>query len=128
MGEDNPPEERHIRSYADLHMRSYADSAWLRCQVIDEVEEWRPDAEVVGWIAGCTCGWRAASWGPGAHVEAGLGVSVRLYEQLSRKPMSGSGSRSGSFGLGSSQYSRGSPTAAGTASAASRAGDPRSVK
>jgi hypothetical protein len=39
-----------------------ATGGWLRCQVIDEVEEWRPDAEVVGWVAGCTCGWRGTPW------------------------------------------------------------------
>ncbi|RBY96564.1 hypothetical protein DQ237_07995 [Blastococcus sp. TF02-8] len=34
----------------------------VRCEVIEEAEEWRPDADVVGWVAGCTCGWRGAPW------------------------------------------------------------------
>ncbi|MBN1095853.1 hypothetical protein JKP76_07310 [Blastococcus sp. TML/C7B] len=34
----------------------------VHCEVIEEAEEWRPDAEVVGWVAGCTCGWRGAPW------------------------------------------------------------------
>jgi hypothetical protein len=34
----------------------------VHCEVIEEVEEWRPDAEVVGWVAGCTCGWRGSPW------------------------------------------------------------------
>ncbi len=34
----------------------------VHCEAIDEVEEWRPDAEVVGWVAGCTCGWRGSPW------------------------------------------------------------------
>ena len=34
----------------------------VHCEVIEEAEEWRPDAEVVGWAAGCTCGWRGAPW------------------------------------------------------------------
>jgi hypothetical protein len=25
-------------------------------------QEWRPDAAVVGWVAGCTCGWRGTCW------------------------------------------------------------------
>lgn len=32
------------------------------CEVVDQAEEWRPDAEVVGWVAGCTCGWRGTPW------------------------------------------------------------------
>lgn len=27
-----------------------------------EAEEWRPDAAVVGWVAGCECGWRGRPW------------------------------------------------------------------
>ncbi|TQN37299.1 hypothetical protein FHU33_3942 [Blastococcus colisei] len=34
----------------------------VHCEVIEEAEEWRPDTEVVGWVAGCTCGWRGAPW------------------------------------------------------------------
>ena len=30
--------------------------------VIKQAEDWRPDAAVVGWAAGCTCGWRGAPW------------------------------------------------------------------
>ena len=30
--------------------------------MIDQAEEWRPDAAVVGWVAGCTCGWRGTCW------------------------------------------------------------------
>lgn len=26
------------------------------------VEEWRPDAAVIGWAAGCECGWRGRPW------------------------------------------------------------------
>lgn len=25
-------------------------------------DEWRPDGEVVGWRAGCACGWRGPDW------------------------------------------------------------------
>ena len=28
----------------------------VRLEVIDQAEQWRPDATVVGWAAGCTCG------------------------------------------------------------------------
>ncbi|CCG05176.1 hypothetical protein [Blastococcus saxobsidens] len=31
-------------------------------EVVDQAEEWRPDAAVVGWVAGCTCGWRGTPW------------------------------------------------------------------
>ena len=34
----------------------------MHCEVIEEAEEWRPDAAVVGWVAGCTCGWRGTPW------------------------------------------------------------------
>ena len=34
----------------------------VHCEVIEEAEEWRPDAAVVGWVAGCTCGWRGTPW------------------------------------------------------------------
>ncbi|TKJ18869.1 hypothetical protein [Blastococcus sp. CCUG 61487] len=34
----------------------------VRHEVIDQAEEWRPDAAVVGWAAGCTCGWRGTPW------------------------------------------------------------------
>jgi hypothetical protein len=34
----------------------------VRREVVDEAEEWRPDAAVVGWAAGCTCGWRGSPW------------------------------------------------------------------
>ncbi|NIH69217.1 hypothetical protein [Modestobacter marinus] len=37
-------------------------SGQVRLEVIEQVEEWRPDAEVVGWAAGCTCGWRGTPW------------------------------------------------------------------
>jgi hypothetical protein len=30
--------------------------------VIEQAEQWRPDAAVVGWVAGCTCGWRGTPW------------------------------------------------------------------
>ncbi|MDK3258098.1 hypothetical protein [Blastococcus capsensis] len=30
--------------------------------MIDQAEQWRPDAAVVGWAAGCTCGWRGTPW------------------------------------------------------------------
>ncbi|TKJ25717.1 hypothetical protein [Blastococcus sp. CCUG 61487] len=44
-------------------------SGQVHCEVIEQAEEWRPDAEVVGWVAGCTCGWRGTGWtrvpGPG---------------------------------------------------------------
>lgn len=41
----------------------------VHCEVIEEAEEWRPDAEVVGWVAGCACGWRGIPW---ARVPPGL--------------------------------------------------------
>jgi hypothetical protein len=34
----------------------------VRLQLIDQAEQWRPDAAVVGWAAGCTCGWRGTPW------------------------------------------------------------------
>jgi hypothetical protein len=34
----------------------------VRLEVIDQAEQWRPDAAVVGWAAGCTCGWRGTPW------------------------------------------------------------------
>ncbi|WP_254791216.1 hypothetical protein [Blastococcus tunisiensis] len=37
-------------------------SGQVRHEVIDQAEEWRPDAAVVGWAAGCTCGWRGTPW------------------------------------------------------------------
>jgi hypothetical protein len=37
-------------------------SGQVRLEVIDKAEEWRPDAAVVGWVAGCTCGWRGTPW------------------------------------------------------------------
>ena len=38
----------------------------VRLEVIDQAEEWRPDAAVVGWAAGCTCGCRGTP-GPAYH-------------------------------------------------------------
>ena len=37
-------------------------SGQVRLDVIDQAEQWRPDAAVVGWAAGCTCGWRGTPW------------------------------------------------------------------
>lgn len=37
-------------------------SGQARREVLEEAEEWRPDAAVVGWVAGCTCGWRGTPW------------------------------------------------------------------
>jgi hypothetical protein len=37
-------------------------SGQVRLEVIDQAEEWRPDAAVVGWAAGCTCRWRGTPW------------------------------------------------------------------
>ncbi|CCG05695.1 hypothetical protein [Blastococcus saxobsidens] len=37
-------------------------SGQVRREVVEQAEEWRPDAEVVGWVAGCTCGWRGTPW------------------------------------------------------------------
>ena len=37
-------------------------SGQVRREVLEEAEEWRPDAAVVGWVAGCTCGWRGTPW------------------------------------------------------------------
>ena len=37
-------------------------SGQVRLEVIDQAEQWRPDAAVVGWVAGCTCGWRGTPW------------------------------------------------------------------
>lgn len=31
-------------------------------EVLEEAEEWRPDAAVVGYAAGCECGWRGRPW------------------------------------------------------------------
>jgi hypothetical protein len=28
----------------------------------DGAQEWRPDVAVVGWAAGCECGWRGPTW------------------------------------------------------------------
>jgi hypothetical protein len=37
-------------------------SGQVRLEVIEQAEQWRPDAAVVGWAAGCTCGWRGTPW------------------------------------------------------------------
>ena len=37
-------------------------SGQVRLEVVDQAEEWRPDVAVVGWVAGCTCGWRGTCW------------------------------------------------------------------
>ena len=37
-------------------------SGQVRLEVIDQAEQWRPDAAVVGWAAGCACGWRGTPW------------------------------------------------------------------
>ena len=37
-------------------------SGQVGLEVIEQAEEWRPDAAVVGWVAGCTCGWRGTPW------------------------------------------------------------------
>ncbi len=37
-------------------------SGQVRLEVIEQAEQWRPDAAVVGWVAGCTCGWRGTPW------------------------------------------------------------------
>jgi hypothetical protein len=34
----------------------------VRREVVEQAEEWRPDAAVVGWAAGCACGWRGTPW------------------------------------------------------------------
>jgi hypothetical protein len=31
-------------------------------EILEEAEEWRPDAAVVAWVAGCECGWRGRPW------------------------------------------------------------------
>ncbi|MGY1914200.1 hypothetical protein ABC795_05520 [Blastococcus sp. HT6-30] len=31
-------------------------------EVTEQAEDWLPDAAVVGWVAGCTCGWRGTPW------------------------------------------------------------------
>jgi hypothetical protein len=48
-----------IRGDGIVHPRT---SGQVRLEVIDQAEEWRPDAAVVGWVAGCTCGWRGTPW------------------------------------------------------------------
>ena len=37
-------------------------SGQVGLEVIEQAEQWRPDAAVVGWVAGCTCGWRGTPW------------------------------------------------------------------
>ena len=48
-----------IRGDGIVHAHS---SGQVRLEVIDQAEEWRPDAAVAGWAAGCTCGWRGTPW------------------------------------------------------------------
>ena len=55
----------------------------VHCEVIEEAEEWRPDAEVVGWVAGCACGWRGIPW---ARVPPGLAEWRRNGASHSRCP------------------------------------------
>ncbi|GAB3312760.1 hypothetical protein GCM10027451_25900 [Geodermatophilus aquaeductus] len=43
----------------------------VHCEVIEQAEEWRPGAEVVGRAAGRTCGWRGTPLGPRACMGAG---------------------------------------------------------
>lgn len=31
-------------------------------EVLDDVATWRPVSDVIGWVAGCECGWRARPW------------------------------------------------------------------
>ncbi|SDY74128.1 hypothetical protein SAMN05661080_04458 [Modestobacter sp. DSM 44400] len=48
-----------IRGDGIVHPRT---SGEVGLEVVDQAEEWRPDAAVVGWVAGCTCGWRGTPW------------------------------------------------------------------
>lgn len=48
-----------IRGDGIVHPRT---TGQVRREVIDQAEQWRPDAAVVGWAAGCTCGWRGTPW------------------------------------------------------------------
>jgi hypothetical protein len=34
----------------------------VRREVLQQGEEWRPDAAIVGYVAGCACGWRGRPW------------------------------------------------------------------
>ncbi len=45
--------------------------------MIDQAEQWRPDAAVAGWVAGCTCGWRGTPLDP-RTTEAGRPRARRL--------------------------------------------------
>lgn len=51
--------------------------AGAELQVLEEVEEWRPDAAVVGWVAGCACGWRGRPW-TRVHAQDQVDVEGRL--------------------------------------------------
>jgi hypothetical protein len=50
----------------------------VRWEVVEETEEWRPDAAVVGWVAGCTCGWRGIPWARVTAWELGDPAARRL--------------------------------------------------
>jgi hypothetical protein len=37
-------------------------SKGVSVRTADGKQEWRPDAAVIGWRAGCECGWRGPAW------------------------------------------------------------------
>ena len=52
-----------------------AGSSGSRGILVDfDRDEWRPDSEVVGWRAGCDCGWRGSDW---ARVSKGAPIDAR---------------------------------------------------
>ena len=48
-----------IRGDGMVHPRT---SGEVGLEVVDQAEQWRPDAAVVGRAAGCPCGWRGTRW------------------------------------------------------------------
>jgi hypothetical protein len=48
-----------LRGDGILHSHT---SGHVHREVTEQAEQWRPDAAVVGWVAGCTCGWRGTPW------------------------------------------------------------------
>jgi len=48
-----------LRDNGEVHTHTRGQ---VRRELLVEVEEWRSDAAVVGWVAGCECGWRGRPW------------------------------------------------------------------
>ncbi|WP_249068720.1 hypothetical protein [Modestobacter muralis] len=48
-----------LRDNGEVHTHTRGQ---VHRKLLVEAEDWRPDAAVVGWVAGCECGWRGRPW------------------------------------------------------------------